>query len=80
MQFQLFQKEIQELTWAPQISETSRKMAELKNNNIPLHLRVNQCIESKKKNIEKIRNQMNASKRIKDPAGLGFFFAFIKFA
>jgi ABC-type uncharacterized transport system ATPase component len=75
MQFQLFQKEIQELTWTPQISENSRKLAEVKNNNVPLHLRIDECLEKKKKNLEKIKNQLTETKKMKESCN---FFNFKK--
>ena len=75
MQFQLFQKEIQELTWTPQISENSRKLAEVKNNNVPLHLRIDECLEKKKKNLEKIKNHLTETKKMKESCN---FFNFKK--
>ena len=63
MQFQLFQKEIQELTWTPEISAYSRKLAM---NNVPLYLRIDKCLETKKKNIENIKKTMDLEKEMKE--------------
>lgn len=62
IQFQLFQKELQELTWSPEISQYSRKLAA---KNIPLHLRLGQCLETKQKNLEKIKFNMEQEKKLK---------------
>ncbi len=66
MQFQLFQKEVQELTWTPEISAYSRKLAAFKTNNVPLYLRVDQCLENKKKNIETIKKNRDLEKEMKE--------------
>ena len=65
IQFQLFQKELQELTWTPEISDYSRKLAAYRTNNVPLHLRLDQCLENKQKNLEKIKNTMEQEKKLK---------------
>ena len=65
IQFQLFQKEIQNLTWTPEISKNSRKMAALKNNNVPLYQRIDQCLQEKEKNIEKIKTPVRMEQEIK---------------
>ena len=76
MQFQLFQKEIQELTWTPQISENSRKMAENRNNNVPLHKRIDQCLENKRKNLEKLKQNLMETQKIRDPCKITYFSSF----
>ena len=78
MQFQLFQKEIQELTWTPQISENSRKMAENKYNNVPLHMRINQCLEEKRKNLDKLKKSLMEAQRIRDPCNIYIILFFLK--
>ena len=65
LQFQLFQKEIQELTWTPEILDHSRKLAAFKTNNVPLHLRIDQCLENKRNNLEKLKTAINNEKQLK---------------
>lgn len=65
MQFQIFQKEIQHLTWTPEISKNSRKIAAMKNNNVPLYQRLDQCLQSKQNNLEKIKERIKYENEMK---------------
>ena len=66
LQFERFQSDIKNLTWTPAISNYSRKLAEKKTNNVPIHLRVDQYTKNKQIKIESLRAQLEYEKAIKN--------------
>lgn len=66
LQFLRFQEEIRNLTWKPEISEYSKKLAEKKNGGVPLFQRVKEEEEKKAKRREIEKTQVEFDKAFKN--------------